>query len=128
MTASDRADVLAQDFVTFAVEAGVLRFGEFTTKAGRASPYFFNAGLFDDDEARKAILDIRSRISQNEDQNRALTATVKQLNEQVQSLQRSLLDLNSQNEALRSDLANLRALPGMTVIVPADAAEAAAWK
>jgi orotate phosphoribosyltransferase len=39
---------LAQDFVAFAVEAGVLRFGEFTTKAGRLSPYFFNAGLFDD--------------------------------------------------------------------------------
>ena len=38
----------AQDFVAFAVEAGVLRFGEFTTKAGRRSPYFFNAGLFDD--------------------------------------------------------------------------------
>lgn len=40
--------VLAQEFVAFAVEAGVLRFGEFTTKAGRISPYFFNAGLFDD--------------------------------------------------------------------------------
>ncbi len=39
---------LAQDFVQFAVEAGVLRFGEFQTKAGRLSPYFFNAGLFDD--------------------------------------------------------------------------------
>ena len=32
----------------FSVEAGVLRFGEFKTKAGRLSPYFFNAGLFDD--------------------------------------------------------------------------------
>jgi orotate phosphoribosyltransferase len=42
------ADPLAQDFVRFAVEAGVLRFGEFRTKAGRLSPYFFNAGLFDD--------------------------------------------------------------------------------
>ncbi|MEN9626850.1 MAG: orotate phosphoribosyltransferase [Pseudomonadota bacterium] len=42
------ADPLAQDFVRFAVEAGVLRFGEFKTKAGRLSPYFFNAGLFDD--------------------------------------------------------------------------------
>ena len=41
-------DSLAQDFVQFAVEAGVLRFGEFKTKAGRLSPYFFNAGLFDD--------------------------------------------------------------------------------
>lgn len=41
-------DPLAQDFVQFAVECGVLRFGEFKTKAGRMSPYFFNAGLFDD--------------------------------------------------------------------------------
>src|SRR5438093_8713925 len=41
-------DTLAQDFVRFALEAGVLRFGEFKTKAGRLSPYFFNAGLFDD--------------------------------------------------------------------------------
>lgn len=41
-------DALAQDFVAFAVECGVLRFGEFKTKAGRMSPYFFNAGLFDD--------------------------------------------------------------------------------
>ena len=39
---------LAQEFVAFAVQAGVLRFGEFKTKAGRLSPYFFNAGLFDD--------------------------------------------------------------------------------
>ena len=39
---------LAQEFVEFAVQAGVLRFGEFKTKAGRMSPYFFNAGLFDD--------------------------------------------------------------------------------
>ena len=37
-----------RDFVRFAMEAGVLRFGEFKTKAGRLSPYFFNAGLFDD--------------------------------------------------------------------------------
>jgi orotate phosphoribosyltransferase len=42
------AAALAQDFVTFAVACGVLRFGAFTTKAGRQSPYFFNAGLFDD--------------------------------------------------------------------------------
>jgi len=41
-------DALAQEFVGFAVECGVLRFGEFKTKAGRMSPYFFNAGLFDD--------------------------------------------------------------------------------
>ena len=41
-------DALALDFVKFALEAGVLRFGEFKTKAGRLSPYFFNSGLFDD--------------------------------------------------------------------------------
>lgn len=41
-------DALARDFVQFAIDAGVLRFGEFKTKAGRLSPYFFNAGLFDD--------------------------------------------------------------------------------
>lgn len=41
-------DALAQRFVQFALDAGVLRFGEFKTKAGRLSPYFFNAGLFDD--------------------------------------------------------------------------------
>lgn len=41
-------DALAQAFVQFSVESGVLRFGEFKTKAGRISPYFFNAGLFDD--------------------------------------------------------------------------------
>lgn len=35
-----------QQFIEFALEAEVLRFGEFKTKAGRLSPYFFNAGLF----------------------------------------------------------------------------------
>lgn len=39
---------MASEFVQFAIESGVLRFGEFKTKAGRLSPYFFNAGLFDD--------------------------------------------------------------------------------
>jgi len=35
-----------QKFITFALEAEVLKFGEFTLKSGRISPYFFNAGLF----------------------------------------------------------------------------------
>ena len=39
---------LRQQFIAFSVSKGVLRFGEFTTKAGRQSPYFFNAGLFHD--------------------------------------------------------------------------------
>ena len=39
---------LRQEFIAFSVETEVLRFGQFTTKAGRLSPYFFNAGLFHD--------------------------------------------------------------------------------
>jgi orotate phosphoribosyltransferase len=39
---------LRQEFIKFSVQTGVLRFGDFTTKAGRQSPYFFNAGLFHD--------------------------------------------------------------------------------
>jgi orotate phosphoribosyltransferase len=41
-------DDFRREFVEFAIDAGVLRFGEFKTKAGRLSPYFFNAGLFSD--------------------------------------------------------------------------------
>jgi len=37
-----------QEFIEFALKQNVLRFGEFKTKAGRLSPYFFNAGLFND--------------------------------------------------------------------------------
>jgi len=49
MTDPTRAnDALAQEFVQFSLDCGVLKFGEFKTKAGRLSPYFFNAGLFDD--------------------------------------------------------------------------------
>jgi orotate phosphoribosyltransferase len=44
----EKSSAVAQDFVQFALDAGVLRFGEFKTKAGRMSPYFFNSGLFDD--------------------------------------------------------------------------------
>jgi orotate phosphoribosyltransferase len=40
-----------QEFIEFAVARGVLCFGEFKTKAGRLSPYFFNAGLFNDGAA-----------------------------------------------------------------------------
>lgn len=35
-----------RDFIEFAIARGVLKFGEFTLKSGRVSPYFFNAGLF----------------------------------------------------------------------------------
>jgi orotate phosphoribosyltransferase len=42
---------LSQDFIEFAIQKNVLKFGEFKTKAGRLSPYFFNAGLFNDGES-----------------------------------------------------------------------------
>ncbi|TWG87600.1 orotate phosphoribosyltransferase [Cupriavidus gilardii J11] len=42
------ADTLSHTFIRFALDAGVLSFGEFVTKAGRKSPYFFNAGLFNE--------------------------------------------------------------------------------
>lgn len=44
-----------QEFIRFAVEQKVLRFGEFKTKAGRMSPYFFNAGLFHHGAALKKL-------------------------------------------------------------------------
>ena len=41
---------ISHEFIQFALDTGALRFGEFKTKAGRLSPYFFNAGLFHDGE------------------------------------------------------------------------------
>lgn len=41
-------EAFRQQFLAFCVERSILRFGEFTTKAGRTSPYFFNAGLVND--------------------------------------------------------------------------------
>jgi hypothetical protein len=35
-----------KEFIEFSLAQGVLRFGSFTLKSGRTSPYFFNAGLF----------------------------------------------------------------------------------
>jgi tol-pal system protein YbgF len=67
-----------------------------------------HAGLFEDDEARKAILDLRTRIAQGDQQRTELAATVKQLSEQLTTLQRSLLDMNNQNEQLRAEIARLR--------------------
>jgi orotate phosphoribosyltransferase len=44
-----------QDFLEFALARDVLRFGEFVTKAGRRTPYFFNAGLFNDGESLRRL-------------------------------------------------------------------------
>ena len=52
---------MAREFVQFAIESGVLRFGEFKTKAGRLSPYFFNAGLFDDGAKLGRLADFYAR-------------------------------------------------------------------
>ena len=70
------------------------------------------AGMFDDEEARKAILDLRSRIQANDDASRAklleLGQAQAQLLEQLAQLRRSVLDLNTQIEAHRADSAKLR--------------------
>jgi orotate phosphoribosyltransferase len=51
----------SRDFIAFACEQGVLRFGEFRTKAGRLSPYFFNAGLFCDGDSLGRLADFYAR-------------------------------------------------------------------
>jgi len=70
------------------------------------------AGLFDDEEARKAILDLRGRLTAVEEAGKARTSelatTNAALTEQIAALRRSLLDLNSQLEAMRADMAKLR--------------------
>ncbi|MFN0185983.1 MAG: tol-pal system protein YbgF [Aquabacterium sp.] len=83
---------------------------------GLAAAGTSQAGLFDDEEARKAILDLRARIAAGDEQAKARTAELAaqvnalnaQLLEQISQLKRSLLDLNNQLEALRQDNAKLR--------------------
>jgi orotate phosphoribosyltransferase len=70
-TSGDNA--LAQEFVQFAVESGVLRFGQFKTKAGRMSPYFFNAGLFDDGAKLGRLAQFYARRLLAEEQRSGLT-------------------------------------------------------
>jgi len=55
------ANDFSRDFIAFACEKGVLRFGAFKTKAGRLSPYFFNAGLFNDGAALGRLADFYAR-------------------------------------------------------------------
>jgi tol-pal system protein YbgF len=77
-----------------------------------AGPATAQAALFDDNEARRAILDLRAKVASNEEQTRArmaeLTTANQQLSEQVLQLRRSLVEMNNQIEALRRDLAQLR--------------------
>ena len=74
-----------------------------------------HAGIFDDDEARRAILDLRQKLEQNNEQQRARQAeqmaaltALTALTAQVEQLKRSLLDLSNQLEPLRADNARLR--------------------
>jgi tol-pal system protein YbgF len=70
------------------------------------------AALFEDDEARRAILDLRARLAQIEEAQKGrvseLSGANAQLLEQIAALRRSLLDLNNQLEALRGDIARQR--------------------
>ncbi len=68
-----------------------------------------HAGIFDDDEARRAILDLRQKLEQGNEQQRARQAEqIAQFGEQLNQLKRSLLDLNNQIELMRGDSAKLR--------------------
>lgn len=68
-----------------------------------------SAGMFDDDEARRAILDLRDRISKSEEQNRARqNELATSVADQMSQVKRSLLELNNQIDALRTEIAKLR--------------------
>ena len=71
-----------------------------------------HAGLFDDEEARKAIVDLRSRVAAVDEGLKARSAEATtanaQLLEQIGALRRSLLDLNNQLETMRGEIAKLR--------------------
>lgn len=56
---------LSQEFIAFSVKKQVLKFGEFKTKAGRLSPYFFNAGLFNDGESLLKLGEFYAKSIQN---------------------------------------------------------------
>src|SRR5947199_6967553 len=71
------------------------------------------AGLFDDDEARKAILDLRQKLEQSNEQQRARQAELnQQMADQISQLRKSLLDLNTQIETLRAENPKLRGQDG----------------
>ena len=53
-----------QDFIEFALGCQVLRFGEFKTKAGRLSPYFFNAGLFNDGKSLGQLAEFYAKAAE----------------------------------------------------------------
>lgn len=86
-----------------------LRLSLLTLAASAAFMQPAQAGLFEDDEARKAILELRGVVKANED---AAKRREEQLNalvqDQLQPLRRSMLDLNGQIDMLRAEIAKLR--------------------
>ena len=66
------------------------------------------ASLFDDDEARRAILDLRQKFEESSEKQRVRQAESERAREEIDQLKRSLLDLNNQLELLRVDNAKLR--------------------
>jgi len=67
-----------------------------------------HAGLFDDDEARRAILDMRKQIDQGNEQRACQGEQITALSAQIEQLKRSILDLNSTIETQRGDNAKIR--------------------
>lgn len=80
------------------------------TLAAACAPAWVHAGLFDDDEARRAILELRQQRAQDAE---AATARLQAQGAQIDQLKRSLLELNSQLELLRGELAQQRGLNEM---------------
>ena len=77
-----------------------------------AASFTAQAGLFDDEEARKAIVELRARVAAIDEENKGRIAEVAdtkaQILEQLSLLRRSLLDLNNQIEGVRGEMAKLR--------------------
>lgn len=67
-----------------------------------------HAGLFDDDQARQAILDLRSQVGADKTRIEGLTRNLLDLNNQVQQLQGELATLRGQNDELRNELTTLQ--------------------
>jgi tol-pal system protein YbgF len=94
-----------------------MQVGKLVARFGWAAVFVFlagpaRAGLFDDEEARKAIVDLRARVAATDEQNKSNASDAKaanaQLLEQISAMRRSMLDLNNQLEALRGEIAKLR--------------------
>lgn len=92
----------------FAMPRLVRQLSVLTVVVAAAIPSAF-AGLFDDEEARRAILDLRQRIdTSRQESDQKLSEEVKRSSEENAQLRRSLLDLQNQLEAGRADLAKVR--------------------